>query len=105
MPGFISVSQTIAAGIRDDFMMTYDPAFKGELENLADAIAILDFLFGGGRVLRCAKAADANDDGAVQITDAVFLLGHLFSGTAAPPEPYPARGLDPTPDGLPCTAP
>lgn len=73
--------------------------------DLADAIAILDFLFGGGRVLRCAKAADANDDGAVQITDAVFLLGHLFSGTATPPEPYPARGLDPTPDGLPCRAP
>ncbi len=38
MPGFISVGSTIAAGVRDDFMHTYEPSFDGVLESLGDAM-------------------------------------------------------------------
>jgi len=40
MPGFISTGSTIAAGIRDDFMGTYEPAFAGVLESLDDAMQL-----------------------------------------------------------------
>jgi hypothetical protein len=43
-----------------------------------------------------------NDDGAVNITDPVVLLSHLFQRGGAPAAPYPSRGLDPTGDDLGC---
>jgi hypothetical protein len=48
------------------------------------------------------ESADADDDGQVEITDAIFLLAHLFLGGAPPAEPYLACGLDPLDDGLSC---
>jgi len=54
----------------------------------ADAVAIVRFLFGGGKTPYCAALADANGDGATEIADAVFLLRYLFQGGAAP---APAR--------------
>ena len=50
--------------------------------NIADAVALLQYLFAGGKPPVCAKAADANDDDAVNIADAVKILGFLFSGQA-----------------------
>ena len=50
--------------------------------NIADAVAILQYLFAGGKPPVCAKAADANDDDAINIADAVKILGFLFSGQA-----------------------
>ncbi len=47
-------------------------------------------------------AADTNDDGVINITDAVRLLGFLFLGSPPPPPPYPTPGLDFTPDDLDC---
>ena len=47
----------------------------------------------------------ADYGGEIDITDAIALLGHLFQGGAAPPPPFPACGLDPTEDGLPCPSP
>jgi hypothetical protein len=70
-------------------------------QNISDAICILDFLFGGGRT-GCVKAADTDDGGRVDLTDAIFLLNHLFVGTDAPPAPFPACGQDPTEDALGC---
>ncbi len=44
---------------------------------------------------------DADGNGAVNLTDALFiLLNHLFRGGDPPPAPYPAAGIDPTQDGL-----
>jgi len=60
------------------------------------------FFSGVGRI-ECIDAADVNDDGEVNITDAIFLLNFLFLGAAAPPPPGPdAPGADPTEDGLTC---
>jgi hypothetical protein len=54
------------------------------------------------RVLLNSPAQDTDDTGALDVTDAVYLLRHLFQGTAAPAPPYPEAGIDPTADGLDC---
>ena len=84
-----------------------DPAFvRGDVGGdqnvtMADALTLLDVLFAQAGYLDCADAADANDDGRVNVTDAVTILRHLFMG-ASPPSPFPAAGTDPTPDALRC---
>jgi hypothetical protein len=54
----------------------------------------------------CLDAADADDNGQVQLTDAVRILGFLFLGTAPLPAPFdppgPSCGPDPTEDGIGC---
>ena len=69
--------------------------------NIADAILVLGFLFGGGPTPTCQDAADCNDDGSVNIADAIALLGHLFGGTGNLPAPFPGCGTDDKPDTLP----
>ncbi len=51
----------------------------------------------------CFDAADANDDGRVNIADAVTLLSFLFDGGSTLPAPYPDSGFDPTQDSLSCS--
>lgn len=72
---------------------------SGEVD-LMDALASLSFLFVASSGVRCLDALDANDDGKVAITDAVCTLEFLFQGGAAPPQPFPAAGEDPTEDAL-----
>lgn len=74
--------------------------------NITDAIRILGFLFlGAPDSLECPDAADANDDGKVEVSDAISVLRSLFATGAAPPAPYPYCGIDPTPDALDCATP
>ena len=70
--------------------------------DISDATHTLGALFLSAPPLSCRDAADANDDGLMDITDPIFFLNHLFQGGDAPPAPYPAAGEDPTPDGLGC---
>jgi len=66
--------------------------------NIADAVVILNALFGPGSI-PCADAADANDDGALNISDPIALLAHLFvAGAPSIPAPSVYCGDDPTPD-------
>ena len=48
------------------------------------------------------KTADANDSGAVDLSDGVYSLNHLFTGGPPPAEPYLDCGTDPTEDGVTC---
>ncbi|MGH2628886.1 MAG: hypothetical protein ACRDHY_19785, partial [Anaerolineales bacterium] len=79
---------------------------RGEVDGnlrfeLNDPLAVLARLFLAGDPLPCDDAADADDDGAVSVTDAVILLRRLFLGGLALPAPGPERcGVDPTADGL-----
>ncbi len=65
--------------------------------NIADAVAMLSYLFAGGEEPACKDAADANDDEGLNIADAVTILGYLFGGAGTLPEPFETCGVDPTP--------
>jgi hypothetical protein len=69
--------------------------------NIADAVHILGFLYWGGRAPSCGDAADADDSGAIELTDAVVILRTLFLGDWSIAPPFPAPGGDPSPDSLP----
>jgi hypothetical protein len=70
--------------------------------DLSDAIAVLSYLFLGGRKPACAEAGDANDSGSLELSDAIYLLNHLYLGGAPPRPPYPQPGPDTTTDALGC---
>ena len=70
--------------------------------DLSDGVAILLVLF-AGQTTSCEDALDSDDNGALEITDAIRLLQFLFLGGQAPPAPFPGIGEDPTPDDLTCT--
>ncbi len=76
-----------------------DSSLDGAVD-LADAVAILGYLFTGPFENPCPKTMDNNDDGRINIADAVFLLGYLFGGGEQPAPPFPSCGPDPTPGGF-----
>ncbi len=72
--------------------------------NIADAIFLLNGLFGDGDPPQCAESGDANNDGGVNIADAIYLLNHLFGDgppVTTPGSPETACGEDPDPVGSP----
>ncbi|HEX9284235.1 MAG TPA: SUMF1/EgtB/PvdO family nonheme iron enzyme, partial [Nitrospirales bacterium] len=77
-------------------------ASVGTFLGLEDVITIAQHLFlGDPEHLPCDDAADANDDGQVNIGDAISVLFYLFDGDQ-PPQPFPECGEDPTEDSLNC---
>ncbi len=64
--------------------------------NLADVIFTATWLYADGTTPACQDACDANDDGRLDISDPIYTLLYLFTGSAAPPQPYPLPGPDPT---------
>ena len=73
--------------------------------DISDPIGLLESLYGGGGLPRCIDACDANDDGTVNIADAIYTLGYLFNDGAKPPIPFGDPGLDWTPDYFGCDDP
>jgi hypothetical protein len=74
--------------------------------NIADPIFILSFLFAGGPARDCKDAMDLDDDGEVDVSDAIALLGYLFLRGVPPAPPFPACGQDSAEDdGMRCRAP
>ena len=53
------------------------------------------------------EAADTDDDGYIQIDDAVLLLTTLFIGGDSPAAPFPYPGIDPedSPSDFGCDVP
>ena len=66
-------------------------------QELADMIVFL-----GEREPSCLKAADTNDSGGVDLTDAVGIFEFLFSGGPPPVGADTGCGVDTTVDGLSC---
>lgn len=90
-------------GLRGDEGATFrrgDANLDGRV-SLADVVAVLRYVAFGGS-LWCVDAADADDSGNINSTDALFLLGSLFYGHGFPPPPFVSPGVDPTPDDLGC---
>ena len=75
---------------------------SGEFDGVADALALLGYLFSSSEHT-CIDALDSNDDGQIDITDAYYLLHYQFSSGEAPPAPgIGSCGVDPTDDALDC---
>ena len=71
--------------------------------DISDAVRVLAYLFGGVETPPCVDSGDINDDGAINITDAIFLLNYLFVGNLELPAPAGgACGEDPSEDPLGC---
>jgi hypothetical protein len=73
--------------------------------NAADAVHILRHLFAGLAMPACAKAADADDSGRIELSDAVLVLDFLFRRGPELPQPFPDCGVDETTDSLGCADP
>ncbi len=71
---------------------------------VADAVEIFTSLFAPCWGITCEDAADSNDDGSLDISDAVNILAQGQLGLPLP-LPYPSSGVDPTADGLGCAVP
>ncbi len=83
----------------DVFFTRGDCNLDGSID-IADAISLLQELFGGAAPSSCPDACDANDDGLKDIADPVAILAFLFSGGTIP---APSNcGADPTADSLDC---
>ena len=77
------------------------------LLDVSDSISLLLHLFGGGLFggganPPCIDGCDANDDGELNLTDALVGLDFLFDDGSAPSAPYPEVGIDPSLDQLSC---
>ena len=71
--------------------------------DLLDPLALLEFLFVGSWELECPDAADFDDNGQVQLIDAIAPFSYLFlNATDRPADPWPHFGVDPTNDRLSC---
>ena len=93
-PALLSFARQKIAFLRGDSNV------DGEV-NIPDAIRTVAFLFRDGEPLDCTKAADANDDCQLSVTDSVWTLLHLFGDRALPKQSADC-GVDPTPDTLGC---
>ncbi len=71
--------------------------------NLGDAITVIWNLFLGPVGIDCDDAADADDSGALDLTDGLAILDYLFRFGSPPPAPGPEGcGADGTADELDC---
>ena len=73
------------------------------LSDMSDAVEILAELFlGEGSGRGCPQSLDVDDNGAIELTDSVYLLTFLFNGGDAPPAPFGSCGVDLSAGGLTC---
>ena len=79
-----------------------DATGEGQLD-VSDVITVLGAVFGTGESIACRDAADTNDDGVIDITDAIHGLQVLFNG-APIAAPFDTCGGDSTPDTLGCAS-
>jgi hypothetical protein len=69
--------------------------------DISDAVFLLTSLFVAARTLNCEDACDTNDDGVIDIADAIAGLSFLFGGGTLSP-PWQDCAPDPTADTLSC---
>ena len=71
--------------------------------DVSDGIRIVNRLFLSAGPFACDDAADANDSGSIDLSDAIRVFGFLFQGEPPPLAPGPFEcGNDPTDDALHC---
>ena len=108
LPGRLRIlSPYFVRGNVDSSILGYSPPEDGAAlaresfraaPTLSDSVAILRWLFApepGQENITCMEAADTDDDGNIQIDDAVLLLTSLFIGGEIPAAPFPYPGTVP----------
>ncbi len=76
-----------------------------DLDVDVDDLNLLSEHFSGSPIsTQCEDRLDVNDNGLIIVGDVSFLVQAL-SGNMTIPEPYPAEGVDPTPDTIECEGP
>ena len=104
---FNVLARVEASIFEKEIRLPSEPGFlRGEVDDAAgvgigDAMALLLYLFGMGEPLDCDKAADVDDDGRLNISDAINILLHAFQGKTLA-APFESCGSDPTADELTC---
>lgn len=81
--------------------------FSASVE-MSDGLFVVDYLFLGGDAPPCLDAADANDDGRLNVLDPIWMFQFVIGNDAigpALPEPFTTLGEDPTEDSLDCQSP
>lgn len=78
-----------------------DTDANGAVE-LVDVRRLLEYLFLNAPKLDCQRAADVNDDGFLQLTDAILIVLRLFYNSGPFSLPADFCGRDQTPDVLSC---
>lgn len=67
--------------------------------SVADATLLASLIFGEATMFpRNRDALDADDNGRLNLSDAIRILGYLFGGLGPLPEPFGPRGLTPGQD-------
>jgi len=98
---FVFIDAKVSIGIDIATFLRGDT--DGSLEvDQTDAIVLLNHLFIGGSPPHCYDAADANDDGELDISDPIAILESVFLGTRQLPPPTGIPGADPTSDHMGC---
>ena len=82
------------------------PFMRGDCEpdnaiDIGDAVCILAHTF-FEQPIPCEDACDSNDNGQIDLADAIYLLNYIFTAGLLPPAPFIEKGLDQTPEGLGC---
>ena len=92
----------VRGNARGDPVAVGDP---GASVDLADGMFLLQHLFLAGAAPPCLDAADANDDGRLNLLDPMWIFQFVL-GNEGPtlPEPYTSVGSDPTADALGCAS-
>ncbi len=100
----LGVAQGSAAAQETDLNFRRADANADGIVDLSDGVRILLALFTGRVGISCRDAADTDDNGRLEVTDATAIFEFLFREGAAPTAPYRVCGADPTPDDLGCEA-
>ncbi len=82
---------------REQLIFTRGDANRDRRIDIADPIALINYLFAGDAPPYPMPAGDSNDDRRVDVSDPIYLIGYLFLGTPPPPAPFPEPGQDLTP--------
>ena len=65
--------------------------------DISDPIKTLFYLYSNAQ-FSCKETADTNDDGKIDISDVIYTLDFLFKAGPSIKQPYPALGIDETPE-------
>ena len=85
LAGCFLLLPAFAGRLEADTFIRGDPNLDSRID-ISDPVAILNCLFQGLNCTTCDDAADSNDDGSVDLSDAVYSLGFSFLGGPMPPD-------------------